>query len=50
MQEAEELAARITCEAYVTMRKVEGVYNWDGYLYRIAANVYAKYVQWKEVF
>lgn len=45
MQEAEELAARITCEAYVTMRKVEDVYNWDGYLYRIASNVYAKYVQ-----
>lgn len=45
MQEAEELAARIMCEAYVTMRKVEDVYNWDGYLYRIASNVYAKYVQ-----
>ncbi len=45
MQEAEELAARITCEAYVTMRQVEDVYNWEGYLYRIAWNVYAKYVQ-----
>lgn len=44
-QEAEELAARITCEAYVTMRQVEEVYNWEGYLYRIASNVYAKYVQ-----
>ena len=45
MQEAEELAARITCEAYVTMRQVEEVYNWEGYLYRIASNIYAKYVQ-----
>lgn len=45
MLEAEELAARITCEAYVTMRQVEDVYNWEGYLYRIASNVYARYVQ-----
>ena len=45
IQEAEELAARITCEAYVTMRQVEEVYNWEGYLYRIASNVYAKFVQ-----
>lgn len=45
IHEAEELAARITCEAYVTMRQVEEVYNWEGYLYRIASNVYAKYVQ-----
>lgn len=45
MVEAEELAARITCEAYVTMRQVDEVYNWEGYLYRIASNVYAKYVQ-----
>lgn len=43
--EAEELAARITCEAYITLRKVEGVYNWEGYLYKIASNVYARYVQ-----
>lgn len=43
--EAEELAARITCEAYVTLRTVENVYNWEGYLYKIASNVYARYVQ-----
>lgn len=43
--EAEELAARITCEAYITLRKVEGVYNWEGYLHKIASNVYACYVQ-----
>lgn len=45
MTEAEELAARITCEAYITLRTVENVYNWEGYLHKIAANVYARYVQ-----
>lgn len=43
--EAEELAARITCEAYMTLRAVEEVYNWEGYLYRIAQNVYVHYVK-----
>lgn len=42
--EAEELAARIVCEAYTTLRNVDDVCNWDGYLYRIASNVYARYV------
>ena len=43
--EAEELASRITCEAYMTLRAVEDVYNWEGYLYRIAHNVYVHYVK-----
>ena len=43
--EAEELAARISCEAYITLRTVEDVYNWEGYLYKIASNVYAHYVK-----
>ena len=43
--EAEELASRITCEAYLTLREVEDVYNWEGYLYRIAHNVYVHYVK-----
>ena len=43
--EAEELASRITCEAYMTLRTVEDVYNWEGYLYRIAHNVYVHYVK-----
>lgn len=42
--EAEELASRISCEAYITLRTVEDVYNWEGYLYKIASNVYAHYV------
>ena len=45
LDEAEELAARITCEAYVTLRNMEEIYNWEGYLYKIASNVYAKYVK-----
>ena len=43
--EAEELASRIICEAYMTLRAVEDVYNWEGYLYRIAYNVYVRYVK-----
>lgn len=45
LNEAEELAARITCEAYVTLRNMDEIYNWEGYLYKIASNVYAKYVK-----
>jgi len=45
MAEAEELASRITCEAYMTLRSVEDVYNWEGYLFRIAHNVYVHYVK-----
>ena len=45
MDEAEELAARIVCEAYTTLRNVDDVYNWEGYLYRIASNVYVHYVK-----
>lgn len=45
LEEAEELALRITCEAYTTMVTVEGVYNWEGYLYRIAHNVYVNFVK-----
>ncbi len=45
LDEAEELAARIVCEAYSVLRRAEDIYNWEGYLYRIASNVYAKYVK-----
>lgn len=48
LYEAEELASRITCEAYMTLRAVEDVYNWEGYLYRIAHNVYVRYVKEQE--
>ncbi len=45
IDEAEELAARIVLEAYVTLLKVDDISNWDGYLYRIANGVYSRYVK-----
>lgn len=45
--EAEELASRIVLEAYSTLLKTEGVDNWDGYLYKIAHYVYARYIKEK---
>lgn len=45
IDEAEELAARIVLEAYVALPKVDDISNWDGYLYRIAYGVYARYVK-----
>ena len=45
IDEAEELAARIVLEAYVTLLKVDDINNWDGYLYRIAYGVYARFVK-----
>lgn len=45
VDEAEELAARIVLEAYVTLLKADDISNWDGYLYRIAYGVYSRYVK-----
>lgn len=45
IEEAEELTSRIVLEAYVTLLKVNDIQNWDGYLYRIAYGVYARYVK-----
>lgn len=45
VDEAEELAARIVCEAYITLRSAEHICNWEGYMYKIASNVYARYVK-----
>ncbi|MDF2989401.1 MAG: hypothetical protein K0R50_4911 [Eubacterium sp.] len=45
LEEAEELASRIVLEAYVTLLKVDDICNWEGYLYRIAYGVYARYVK-----
>lgn len=45
IEEAEELASRIVLEAYVTLLKVDDICNWEGYMYRIACNVYARYVK-----
>jgi RNA polymerase sigma factor (sigma-70 family) len=41
---AEELASRITFDVYRSLLKAETVHNIDGYIYRVARNVYARFV------
>ena len=41
---AEELAARITFEAYKSLLKAEKIQNTDGYIYKISRNIYARFV------
>ncbi len=42
--EAEELAAEITAEAYRSLRSKDEIYNLEGYIWRICEHTYAKYV------
>lgn len=42
---AEELASDIICEVYISFLKKDDIVNVDGYVYRIARNVYANYVR-----
>lgn len=44
IDKAEELASRITLEVYSSLLKSGEISNINGYIYRIACNVYAKYV------
>jgi len=41
---AHELAQRITLDVYTSLLKADDIHNIDGYVYRIAQNVYARYV------
>lgn len=41
---AEELSADIVCEVYNSFLNAENIVNPDGYVYRAASNVYARYV------
>ena len=41
---AEELASRITFEVYKSLLKAEDIYNIDGYVYRIASNIYSRFL------
>lgn len=45
LTEAEELAADIVSEVYRSFLASDEINNPDGYVYRIASNVYAKYIQ-----
>lgn len=44
ISQAEELAADIVCEVYASFLNAEEIANPDGYVYRVASNVYAKYI------
>lgn len=50
IQEAEELAAEISCETYTSFLKTDLITNPDGYVWRIARHVYSRYVADKKKF
>ena len=43
-EDAEELCAQIVQNVYLSLRKVEEIFNVEGYVWRISQNTYAKYV------
>ena len=43
--EAEELASRITLEVYTSLLRRDEINNVDGYIYKIAQNVYSRYIE-----
>lgn len=47
IDEAQELAAEITVQVYQSLLNCGEIANIDGYIYRIARNVYARYVDEK---
>ncbi len=49
IDEAEELAAEITLQVYESLLKQDNIENPDGYIYRIAKNVYAKHIDNKNI-
>lgn len=48
LSEAEELAAEITCEVYYSILCTDKIVNLEGYVYRIASNVFARFLQRKK--
>ena len=42
--DAEELASNIMIEIYKSFLKTDNLVNIEGYVYRIASNVYARFV------
>lgn len=47
ISDAEELASRIVFELYKSFLKADNIANIDGYVYRIASNVYSRYIDKK---
>ena len=45
VDQANELASDIICEVYRSFLRIENIVNLDGYVYRIARNVWARYVR-----
>ncbi|MDE6728070.1 MAG: RNA polymerase sigma factor [Oscillospiraceae bacterium] len=45
VDQANELASDIICEVYRSFLRADNIVNPDGYVYRIARNVWAKYVR-----
>jgi len=43
-EQAEELSSQIICEVYISLLKTDEIINMDGYVYRLASNVFAKFV------
>ena len=48
LSEAEELASDITCEVYHSLLCADEIVNLEGYVYRVASNVFARYIQQKK--
>ena len=48
IDEAEELAAEITLRVYESLLKQDSIANIDGYIYRVAKNVYARHIDGKK--
>ena len=44
IDEAEELASRIIFDVYKSLLRSDDIQNIDGYVYRVARNVYARFV------
>lgn len=44
IDEAEELAAEITLQVYESLLKQDDIVNVEGYIYRVAKNVYARHI------
>lgn len=45
IDQADELASEIICEVYRSFLRADNIVNPDGYVYRIARNVWSKYVR-----
>lgn len=45
IDKAEELASRITLEVYSSLLKRDNINNVNGYIYHVAQNVYARFME-----